>query len=239
MDWVIKHLKGVSAVIVSGVGMLLLGWLMRWMTIGLLSVPLWATVVIVLALGYFIYVAVSLLGVWIAMLTIKIIFKTSRFWMWCAILLTLAVTVNNSILFWTVDAPYSWREIIVSGLVMLLYWQCAVRSMSAIYIIQEYELLDTGSIWCVKLNNDKIYTKGKEIRRKIIDDMIEYEGYNTKSYEDVLFLDRYKAFNFYFFNKEYTEKPRLLRGYTTSDVRMLVEDFDRKKRGYEYNRKIE
>lgn len=240
MDWVIKHLKGLSAVIVSGVGMLLLGWWMRWMTIGLLSVPLWATIVIVLVLGYYIYLIVDLAGGAITYLTTRLVSNTNMLWIWCAILLTLAVTVNNSILFWTVDAPYSWREIIVSGLVMLLYIIRSIHSMFAFLLIPKiYEQEENCSIWYVKMNNDKIYTKGEEIRKKIIDDMIEYEGYNMKFYKYALFLDKTKAQLFYLANKEYTEKPRLLSGYTASDMRMLVEDFDRKKRGYEYNRKIE
>lgn len=135
MDWVIKHLKGLSAVIVSGVGMLLLGWLMRWMTIGLLSVPLWATIVIVLVLGRYIYLIVDLAGGAITYLTTKLISNTNMLWIWCAILLTLAVTVNNCILFWTVDAPYSWREIIVSGIVMLLYIIRSIHSMYAFYLM--------------------------------------------------------------------------------------------------------
>lgn len=116
-----KFFKGIIAMIYSSIAMLLFGWLLRWGTIGLLSIPEWQTYLILFCLGCFIWAIFDLVGGLIMAPTILLLKDNNMFWrVMCVVGSALAV-LNNCILFWTVDAPYAFTQILVSGIVMIAY----------------------------------------------------------------------------------------------------------------------
>lgn len=136
-----KIFKGLVAVILSFTISLFLGWLIRWGTIGLLSVPSWITFLILIFLGRYIYALVDLSGL-VFGISIKLCMFNVRLWLWLSVLGVVVTAFNNCILFWRVDAPYGWVEILVSLLMMVLYIARTIKTCMCFIEIPKYELED-------------------------------------------------------------------------------------------------
>lgn len=117
----VNFFKGIVSVIYSGIAMLLYGWLIRWGVLGLLSIPEWQTYLILFCIGYFIYGILDLIGGLVMFPFMWLLKENNIFWRCASLLLIIIAVVNNCILFWTVDAPYGFTQILVSALFMILY----------------------------------------------------------------------------------------------------------------------
>lgn len=121
MNAIIKMIRGLMGVIVPSAGVLVLGWLMRWAVIGILSVPTWASVIfLVLGCKWF-YLLVDLFGGFVNSISMYFLSKNWKIWLLLSAIVMTIMIVNNCILFWKVDAPYGWWEILASGATMFLY----------------------------------------------------------------------------------------------------------------------
>ena len=138
-----KIVKGIVAVILSTILSLVLGWLMRWLAIGLLSlsVPTWALFVMLIFLGRYIYALVDLSSLAFIPL-VKMCMFNLRIWLWLSVIGILIMSINNCILFWTVDALYGWKEILISLSMMLLYIARTMKTCMCFIEIPKYELED-------------------------------------------------------------------------------------------------
>ena len=121
MNAIIKMIRGLMGVIVPSAGVLVLGWLMRWAVIGILSVPTWISVIfLVLGCKWF-YLLVDLFGGFVNSISMYFLSKNWKIWLLLSVIVMTIMIVNNCILFWKVDAPYGWWEILASGATMFLY----------------------------------------------------------------------------------------------------------------------
>jgi hypothetical protein len=142
MHLIVKIFKGLASVIIAFLASLLLGLLIRWGTIGLLSIPSWMTFIILIFFWKIIYVAIDLLGGLVAFVSIKLCMFNTRLWLWLSFLSVITASINNCILFWCVDAPYGWVEIFVSILMMVLYIVRTIKTCMCFIEIPKYELED-------------------------------------------------------------------------------------------------
>lgn len=138
-----KIVKGIVIVILATIMSLVLGWLMRWLAIGLLSlsVPTWALFVMLIFLGRYIYALVDISGL-VFIPLVKMCMFNSRVWLWLSVFGVVATAINNCILFWCVDAPYGWVEILVSLLMMAIYIVRTIKTCMCFIEIPKYELED-------------------------------------------------------------------------------------------------
>ena len=121
MNAIVNLSRGWFGVIIPSAGVLLLGWLMRWAVIGVLSVPTWASVIIVVLGCKLFYLLVDLFGGFVNSISMYFLSKNWKIWLLLSAIAMTIMIVNNCILFWQVDAPYGWWEIFVSGATMFLY----------------------------------------------------------------------------------------------------------------------
>lgn len=219
-----KFLKGFGSVLLITFATFVIGFLLRWGTIGLLSVPTWGTIVLLVVLGKYIYLAVDLLGALSCYTVLNWLADNSKVWVWLSAVGALIMMLNNCLLFWTVDAPYGVTQIIVSGIIMILYVARSVKTIVFIVNVQNYLAEDEcDCIWEVKIMKEHI---GYSQIRGLVDDEIRYHGWISKDYNSILFLNKGYAMSFYDKNKEVAEKPILKEGYKSSDLDNLICDAD-------------
>lgn len=132
-------IKGILAVFIVIVSSMFLGWLMRYVVIGLLCVPMWATFIILILLGRLFYAIVDAIGALSNIPAVKLCMFNSRLWLWLCVFGIAITSVVNCILFWCADIHYEMIEIVISFIIMMLYIARSIKTCMCFIEIPIYE----------------------------------------------------------------------------------------------------
>lgn len=129
---ILKIFKGLLSIIVAFLGTILIGFVMLFIGVGLLSVPTWATFVILFFGGRYAYALVDLIGGLKCFSILYLINNNYKVCAWLSAIVILLVAINICFKFWAFDAPYGWMEYLIMGILMVVFILRSIKSITCV-----------------------------------------------------------------------------------------------------------